>query len=210
MVVLVEIQVLALHGGHLVKYFVQALLGVEDGGLVHVVPEAVDAHIQQTLVLQAEPSPGGGVQHVREMGSPGPDSAHEGGAVLFLAEVALLDALLVDGVALFDLDARVDDGDEVDPLLFHVCCQTGQIREFLIRDREVLVPLHVVDVQVDGVQGDAGLPVSRGHLTHIRLVLVAPAALAVAEGPLRRDVASAYHLSEGADYGGGSARPPPR
>ena len=130
-IVLVQIQVLPLHGGHLVKYFVQTFLGVEDGGLVHVVPEAVDALVQKELVFQAKPSPGLRVQHIREMRPSRPHSSHKVGAVLLLAEVAGRFSFLVDRVAILDLDAGVDDGDQVDALLFHVRSQGGQIREFL-------------------------------------------------------------------------------
>ena len=169
----------------------QPLPGIEDGGLVHVVPEALDAAVGQSLVLAAEPGPGLGVQHVGEVAPPRPDGSLKIGSVGPLAEVALFLALVADRIACFLLDAGVDDGHQPDALLFHLGYKAGKIGEFLRVDGEVLVVVHVVDVHVHHVQGNVGLAVFGHHFFKVGLGLVAVAALAKAKGKFGRDVAAA-------------------
>ena len=53
----------------------------EDGGLVHVVPEAGYAVGDEVFVEGAEPGAGGGLREVGEDGGAGPDVAYVGLAV---------------------------------------------------------------------------------------------------------------------------------
>ena len=78
-----------------------------------------------------------------------------------------------------------------------------KVWETLAVDGEALVALHVVDVHVDGIEGDARLAVAARDVTEVILRLIGPAALLVAEGPLGRDVASAHERAELADDVGG-------
>ena len=167
------------------------LPGIEDGGLVHVVPEALDAAVGEGLVLAAEPGPGLGVQYVGEVAPTRPHHRLKVGAVGPLAEVTLGLALVANGVALFLLDPGVDDGHQPDPLLFHLGHKAGKVGEFLGVHREILEVVHVVDVHVHHVQGNMGLAVFGDHFLKVGPGLVAVAALAEAKGKLGRDVAVA-------------------
>ena len=175
---------------------VQPLLGVEDRRLVHVVPEPVDAGVQQHAVLPAEPGAGFGVEHVGEMRPPRPHGGREQAAVGVAAEIPLFDAFLVHGVAVLHLDAGVDDGHQVDVLALHLGHKRREIGEVFAVDRKVLVVLHVVDVHVQHVQRHMGVAVFFCYRAEIFWRLVAPAALAVTEREFGRDVAAPDDAAE--------------
>ena len=75
------------------------ILAVEDGRLVHVIPEALHSLIGVEFVLAAEPLPGLGPEEVGEVGHAGPDRRLEVAAFLVFAEVVARNALFVDRVA---------------------------------------------------------------------------------------------------------------
>src|SRR5699024_518175 len=51
-----QILVLSAEAFQLIKNFLQTLFGIEDGRLVHIIPESIDSLIQQEFVLQSEPA----------------------------------------------------------------------------------------------------------------------------------------------------------
>ena len=53
--IVVYLEILSLKGLDLFKGGFQSLVGVEERGLVHIIPEAFDPHIGEGLVLIAEP-----------------------------------------------------------------------------------------------------------------------------------------------------------
>ena len=187
----VDVQIHLAVGVDVLEGLLQRLLRIEDRRLVHIVPEALDALIQQHFIVVAEPAARVGVEHIGEVDAPRPDARHEGLAVLLRAEIAVLDAFLVDVVARLDLDARVDDGHKMHALRLHLGGQLRQIGERLGVDGEVLVAVHIVDVKADGIQRDAVVAVTRHNAAHLVGGHVAPTALACAERPFRRDVAAA-------------------
>ena len=130
------------------------------------------------------------------MGIPRPNRRHEVAAVLTLAEVAVLHALLVHVVAVLNLDARVDDGDEPKVFVLHFLYKFREIREIFFIQCEILKILHIVDIHVDHIQRDVIFPIAVRDLSEILLGLVAPPALSETKGEFRRDVASADDLPE--------------
>ena len=84
-------------------------------------------------------------------------------------------------------------------LFLHFRYELREIRESFAIQREVLVALHVIDIQVDAVKRDAGAAIPVSHLPDLILVHIAPAALSQAEGPLRRNVASPDDRAESGD-----------
>lgn len=123
------------------------------------------------------------------MGIPRPDRRHKVAAVRALAEVPLLHALVVNIVALLHLDSRIDDRYQVDAPVLHFRHEGGEIGKLLSIDGEVLVVVHVVNVQIQHIQGQAVLPVAVHYAAEVRTGLVPPPALAEAEGEFRGDVA---------------------
>ena len=176
--------------------FGEPLSGIEDGGLVHVVPEPLDALICQETVFAAEPFPGVCVEHIREMRVSRPDGCHEIASVLSLAEIAVLHAFLVNIIAIFYLDTCVDDGYKADMLILHLLYKSGKIiAEFFIQCK-VLVRIHIIDIHVDHIQWNVILTVSRCDFPEIFLCLIPPAALPEAECKFRRDIAPADDMAE--------------
>ena len=196
---LVQIEVDALAGRQLVQHRPEPPGRIEDGRLVHIVPEAFNALVHQCLIPLAKPPPGLLLEKVREVDQARPDSAHEVLPLGVLAEVAAGLAALIGRVAGLDLHAGIDDGHQVDVILRQLRRQRLEIREFLRVHREVPVVLHIVDVQIDAVQRDAVFPMAPGHCPDVRLGGVTPAALAIAEGPLGRNVAFSDQAAEGPD-----------
>ena len=64
----IQVQVLVpfSHLRDLLQHIREPVLRVENRGLVHVVPEALDPLVQQDLILASEPVPGLFIQHVRK------------------------------------------------------------------------------------------------------------------------------------------------
>ena len=181
------------------KGLFQRFLRVEQGRLVHIVPETLDSLIQQEFVLVAKPSAGFRVKHIGEVYPPRPHTGDKGRAVLIGAEVAVLQTFLVHRVAVLDFDARVNDGNKADALGFHLGGKVRKMRETLRIHRKVLVALHVINVQHHGIQRHMVGAVIRRHLAHLVRGHVAPAALGVAERPFGRDVAAPHQMAELAD-----------
>ena len=117
---------------------------------------------------------------------PGPDDV----AVLLargvLQKRSALAALEIDLVAGVDLHARVDNRDHPEALVAERRDQPRGIREAFVVPREDAVAVHVVDVEVEHVAGDAARAELGRDLAHLVGALVAPARLLVAERPQRR------------------------
>ena len=178
------------------KGLFQRFFRVEDGRLVHIVPEPLNALVQQELVLAAKPGAGFGVEHIREMHPARPHTGHKGGAILIGAEVTVLHALFVYIVPVLNFNTRINDGHKADALGFHLGGKICKMGEALLVHRKVLVALHVVNIQHHGVQRHVVGAVVGHNLAHFVLVHVAPAALGGTKGPFGRDVAAPYQLAE--------------
>ena len=81
-----------------------------------------------------------------------------------------------------------------------VCDEVLKIREGFFVDCKVLVALHVVDVEVNAVKRNICPVVVYDHILDSFGVVIAPAALLVAECPERRNVALTDDFAELADY----------
>ena len=84
----------------------------------------------------------------------------------------------------------------MDVLIFHFLIKISKIRESFVIQSEILVALHVVDVQINAVQRDLELPVLSYDFPDLIFRHIAPAALTVAEGPFGNHEASADELAE--------------
>ena len=169
---------------------------VEDSGFIHIVPESFDALVCQEPVLTSEPCARLVIQQIREMRIPRPHSRYEVASVFTPAEVAVLDAFLVHIVAFLHLDARVDDGNQPDILIFHFLNKFRKVREIFFVQCKILEILHIVDIHVDHVQRNIIFPISLHYMAEIILRLITPSALAKTKSISRRDIASADDLPE--------------
>ena len=177
-------------GGH-------AVLRIEQGGLIHIVPETFDTGRQQGLVEIAEPAAGILPEEIGEAAVPGPDGGGEIGAVLLFAEVTAGFSGVIRRVAFLPFDAGIDNRNQADMILLHVRAEAGQVREGILPPGEVFEIFHIVDIEADRVQRDAPLPVLRGDGADFRLAGIAPAALDIAEGPAGREIAAPGEAAEG-------------
>ncbi len=125
------------------------VLGGENRRFIHVVPKALQAQAGVKLIVAAEPGPGLLLHEIREMGHPRPDLRLEVPAVSVLAEIAVLDALLIHRVSRLNFDARVHNRHQMEPPLQHPGCVFGHLREPPAVDRKIDIPVHVVNVQAD-------------------------------------------------------------
>ena len=173
-----------------------ALLGVEQRRLVHVVPEALDALVHQLAVFAAEPGAHVLPQEIREVAAARPHRTHKGLAVGLLHKVVLLQAHVAGVIALQLLHARIDDGDQPDVIRPHVIVELPQIGEARLVPGEVLEVLHVVDIHAHAVQGDVAVAMLLHHIAHLRIGGIAPAGLDVAKGPLGGQIAAANESAE--------------
>ena len=84
----------------------------------------------------------------------------------------------------------------MDVLIFHFLIKISKIRESFVIQSEILVALHIVDIEVNAVQRDLKFAVFFYHVPDLVLGHIAPAALAVTEGPFGNHEASADELAE--------------
>ena len=121
---------------------------IEDGGLVHIVPEAGDTLGDEALVEGAPPLAGPGLGEVREDAVAGPDFADVDGAVGVLDEVVAGGAGIVRGVACAGLlgDVEVRDDDQLEVLPGEVLDHAGKVGVVLFVDGEG--PVFVLEVNV--------------------------------------------------------------
>ena len=120
------------------------------------------------------------------MARAGPDIAHVALAIREFDEMIPGNAALVHRVARIDLDAGIDDGDDTKALLAQVGQHFFRVGEALGIEGEAAVAVHVIDVQVNRVAGDALFTKRLRQGAHGAFRRIAPAALLVAQGPFRR------------------------
>ena len=179
----IQVQVFALILAQLLHHLIQPVLRIENGRLIHIIPEAFHSLIQQELVLIAEPVSGLLVEHIRKQSLPRPHCRHKRSSILLLAEIALFKSFLINGIPLFLLHARVNDGHQMNILLLHLLVELLKLRKCLVIQRKILISLHVVNIQIHTVQRNPQLAVFVHHLPHLVLIHIAPPALAVTKRP---------------------------
>ena len=198
--------------------------GLEDRGLVHVVPDAGHAHVEQDLVQPAPPVAGRRLAEVREDAVVGvplrlrrPHRRLVDRAVGVLHEVIAGEAGVVGDGARLLLRVGVEDGDGAEAVRAQVGDEAlgiGEAHRVPGEGREAVL---VVDVEPDHVGGDAPLAEVVGDEADLRLRVVAVPALVEAERPARghrhaageRGVAL-HHLARASAHTGSSSRARPR
>jgi hypothetical protein len=168
---------------------------VEDGWLVHVVPDAVDAVCHEVHIEAGPPLHGLGSRVVGEDALSGPDLAVVDRAVGSLDPVVSCLALVKDAVSGLGLDAGVDHPDRVVAHGVEVAVERFGIGEVVGVEGEDAVSVHVVDIKPDDVAGDVAIAEAVGDLPDAGLWVVGIAALVVSDGPEGGEF-------DGADVGG--------
>ena len=184
-----QVEIFPFHSIQLFEYFFQVIFCVKDRRLVHVVPEAFDALVQKKSVPVSKPFSGVFVKEIRKMHLSGPYGGRQIFPVLFPAEISVLHALFIYRISLFDLDASVDDRYQMYPLFLHFRHKARKIRKGFLVDGEVLVMVHIVDIQINAVQRNARQAVLPGDLADLVRRQIAPAALSETKRPFGRKIA---------------------
>src|SRR5690606_9700140 len=138
--------------------------------------KAVKAGVKQGAVQLAPPGPDLWIGKVGEITIAGPNRAAERPAVGQLAEKAAGQPFVVNGIARIHLDARIDDGDGVKTLLVQVGRQAWRIGKPLGAPGKDSKAVHIIDVEVDGVAGDAAAAELGSQGADLAFRRVAPAA----------------------------------
>ena len=177
---------------------VDAVLGhrhldaVEDGRLVHVVPDEGVAHAAREAVVTEQRLPplarrGQEAVDPQRLAWPAVALPRRGGLLVLDREV-LGRQLLVHAVPVELLDVRVDDGDELARALVELRLHADGVRERQRIPREVLLVVEVVNVKPDDVVGDVVLVELAVDAAYVLVRHVVPAALVVRNGELLRQL----------------------
>ena len=158
----------------------------EDGGLVHVVPHAVDARSHIVLVERGPPSTHLLAGKVGEMAGTRPDIAYIWLALAVFHPIVASGALIVDEIARLYFHARVYHVDRLEVLLVQIVVQALGVGELFGMEGENLVGVHIVDVHPDDIGRDTMLAQQVGNLFNSRIRMITEAALLIAKRPQRR------------------------
>src|SRR5215469_3088467 len=157
----------------------------KDGGLIHVVPEAGDAHGDKILVKAAPPIAYTGQSKIREDAVAGPYFADENRAIGIFHKDVVLDAGVVRPVATVwvFLDVQVGDDNGVKTLSAKIGDHLFERGEVLAIDSEGRITPLVINIEVDDVSGNFLFTKSPDNLADAGLRIIAVAALLLAKRP---------------------------
>ena len=128
----IQVSIPVSHLRDLLQNVREPVLRVENGGLVHIVPETLDTLVQKEFVLISKPVPRLFVEHIRKEGAAGPHSADKRFSALISAEISLFNTLIVDGITFLFLDCGVNDRNDTDVLLLHLL-HKGYLSVFTVK-----------------------------------------------------------------------------
>ncbi len=175
----------------------RARVGCEVGRLVHVIPYSANARIEQSFVVVGPPYAACGPCEIGISDDPRPDTAFIYLPVRSSDEHMLAPALPVHWVSGVDLHARVYYGHYLETVFAKVGYQAARVGEMLRIEGEYPEPVHVVDVEVDGIAWYVGLSHRPSYFAHLAFRAVAEPALVIAECPKRRQLHSAGQVRIG-------------
>ena len=160
----------------------------EDGGFIHVVPKARQAHSNKVFVKTAPPIPHTRESEIGENAFPRPDGPNEQGTIGILDEYIIFYSRIEWGIAVVrkPLDMEIRDGNDVETQFSQVGDHFFKSGEILPVDRKRGVAFLIVNIEVDGVGRNFLFAQEPCDLPHAGFGIVAVAALLVTEGPERR------------------------
>ena len=185
---------------HFLKDLFQMLFGIKDRRLIHIIPEAVNSLVDQNPVLIAKPLPCLIIEHIRKAAFPGPYPDNKILSVFVLAEVSVLFSFFVDIIAIFLFHTTINNRNKMDILFLHFFDKLFKIGEAVPVNREVLIPLHIINVQIDTVDGNVMLFIFRCHFTHFLCRIIAPTTLPITKCPAGCNIASSDQFTEFLHY----------
>src|SRR5579859_5897437 len=172
--------------------------GEEDRGLVHIVPEAGDAHVHEILVKTSPPITRAGKRKIRKDAVARPDFSNVHRAVRILDEDVLPDPRIVGNVAVawIFFDMQVGDENRAHSLRAKIRNHLFEMRKILAIHGKGGVALLIVDVEINGIGGNLFITQRLDDLARPRFWVIAVAALLVAKRPERRKRRAANESGE--------------
>ena len=158
---------------------------VKDRGLVHIIPEAGNAVLDELLVETAPPVARAGACEIRKDSRPGPDDTYELAAIGILHEVVPRRTALIGGMASAGGMGNVQVGncDQMKMLLAEIRHQRRKVREGIWIDGEGPILVLVIDVKIKHVGRDLVCAKAVGDLPDFGFRSVAIARLLEAKSP---------------------------
>ena len=180
----------------LLQHIFQTILGIKNCRLIHIIPESLNSLIQKEFILIAKPVSCFFVQHIRKQSLTRPYSCNKGTSVFFGTEISFLQSLFIDIVSLFLFHTGINDWYQMNILFFHFLIEFCELRKCLIIQCKIFVPFHIINIQINAVQGNSKLTVSFHHFPNLILVHIAPTALTITKCPQRSNIASSHHMTK--------------
>ena len=163
--------------------FREPVLCIENRRLIHIIPESLNAKLCKNGIFFSEPFSCFRLQKIRKMYQSRPYRTNKIYALSIFAEIIILQALLIDVVAVLYLNSCVNYGNKAYPLFFHIAHKLFKFGETLLVNGKILVTFHIVNIKIDTVKGYARSLVLLRNAADILLVFVSPTALSIAECP---------------------------
>ena len=185
---------------HFLKDLFQMLFGIKNRRFIHIVPEAVNSLVDQNPVLITKPLSCLVIKHIRKAAFPGPYPDNEIFSVFILAEVSVRFAFFIDIIAIFLFYTTINNGNEMNVLLPHFFDKLFKISEAVPVNREVLIPFHIINIEIDTVDGNVMLFIFRCHFTHFIRCIITPPALPITKCPAGCNIASSDQFTEFLHY----------
>src|SRR4029077_1545717 len=157
--------------------------------LIHVIPEAGNAHLRKVPIESAPPVAGLRARKVREDAGAWPHGAGIDCAVGILYKVVAGNASVVGQVAVTGevCDMQIRNDDRVEVLRFKLRDHSGKVRKTFAIYCEGTVLLLVVDIQINNVGGDMIRSQTVCNFDHSRLRGVTVTRLLISKTPDRRE-----------------------
>ena len=181
---------------HFLKDLFQTLFGIKDCRFIHIIPEAVNSLVNQKPVLVAKPLSCFIIEHIRETAFTGPYPDNEIFSVSVLAKVSVRLTFFVDIITIFFFHATINNRNKVYLLLLHLLDKLFEIGEAVPVDREVLISLHIINIQINTVYGNIMFFIFGCHLAYFICRIIAPPALSIAKCPSGCNITSSDQLTE--------------
>ncbi len=169
------------------------LFGIaENGGLVHVIPETANPHVQkigvQVAIPLADLTPG----EVGEHAGSRPDRSNVNRAIRIFNEVLMFHAIVVGLVSGLLCEMEIDDGNDLETIIREIAHHLFESRKAFSIDGEAAIFVFVIDVEVKHVAGDFSGAKFGGNVSHLFFRKIAVAGLLVSENKLGRKGRAAY------------------
>ena len=140
-----------------------------------------------------------GFKKVGKMNSSRPHSGNQSFSIFFFYKIILFTTLFIGFVPLFHFYAGINDGYQMDMAFPHFFHKVGKMREAFGIYGKILIALHIINIEVDGVERYRGILIARKNRANVFFGFVTPSTLPETECPFRRNIALPCNSSELSD-----------